>query len=308
MKLIALSLYAFPFAAASALLAGCGGSQQPIGAPAAIPQSKGVHTKTYYFTGQQQDFRVPPDVKHVTITAIGAAGSKSARGGLVKATILVMPGESLAVFVGGQPNGMAGGFNGGADGGIGGAQRPLNGYGGGGASDVRQRGNAMNDRVVVAGGGGGNGAHRGGNGGSGGGSPGDRGRPGFCDQRLLGKGCAGGGGGGGSQSQGGAGGKLGEACCSGYLGATGADGGLGGGAGGGGCSGCYGAGGGGGGGGYYGGGGGGSGGSDGPLKGKWAAGGGGGGGGSGFAEASATDVTDISGGGGAGPSRVVISW
>ena len=296
----------------AAMLAGCGGSQPPIGAPGAIPQSEEVHTKTYYFTGQQQDFRVPSKVKHVTITAIGAAGSKAGRGGLVKATILVISGESLAVFVGGTPNGYVGGFNGGGNG------SNLNynrGGGGGGASDVRQSGDTPGDRVVVAGGGGGLGGVgtcdscilHGGRGGGGGNMIGDRGRDGKSGSIFVGGG--GGGGNGGTQKHGGKGGVGGEAGEYNPPGAPGADGALGIG-GNGECSYafCYYSGGGaGGGGGYYGGGGGGSGGEGGGSGGAEGGAGGGGGGGSSFVESGATHVTMIRGSGVA-PSQIVVSW
>ena len=62
---------------------------------------------------------------------------------------------------------------------------------------MRQGGNTLSDRVVVAGGGGGKGAHRGGTGGAGGGSHGARGRRGYCDRAILGTNCGGGGSGGG---------------------------------------------------------------------------------------------------------------
>jgi len=77
----------------------------------------------------------------------------SGAGGSVKATIPVTPGEKLAIFVGGY-GATAGGFNGGGTGGSTGGSGG-NGGGGGGASDVRQGGDRLANRVVVAGGGGG---------------------------------------------------------------------------------------------------------------------------------------------------------
>ena len=135
------------------------------------------------------------------------------------------------------------------------------GYGGGGASDVREGGDAVSDRILVAGGGGGqagsDGCGQGGNGGKGGGSIGGVGARGGGG----GYGCNGRGGRGGTQSSGGAGGAGGQ--CE-YTSNSGSSGNLlDGGAGGSGeprteFSG-YGPAGGGGGGGYYGGGGGGAG-------------------------------------------------
>ncbi len=45
MKSLGLSRYALAIGAASALLAGCGGSQPPIGAPGAMPQSRATTTQ-----------------------------------------------------------------------------------------------------------------------------------------------------------------------------------------------------------------------------------------------------------------------
>ncbi len=116
-------------------------------------------TATFIFTGGPQTFTVPPLVTTLTVTAQGAQGgfgSPGGRGGSVTATLTVVPGEILNVFVGGQ-------------GGIGAARwvgrlqwrrgrRHRSSFfdgGGGGASDIRRGGNALSNRVVVAGGGGG---------------------------------------------------------------------------------------------------------------------------------------------------------
>lgn len=139
-----------------------------------------VDTETFSFTGAQQNFTVPAGVTSITVEAWGAEGGDGndeggagvpgagANGGKVTATITVTPGETLAIFVGGQgaaattvgqdSTGGTGGFNGGAAGG-GDGDPPTSasgaGGGGGGASDVRRGGTALTDRVVVAGGGGG---------------------------------------------------------------------------------------------------------------------------------------------------------
>lgn len=251
------------------------------------------------------------------------AGTASARGGLAAATIAVQPGESLAIFVGGAPNGMQGGYNGG---GIGGYCNvyptcPLVGEGGAGASDVREGGNSVKDRVLVAGGAGGTGGkgqHHGATGGGGGGLTGIHGH--------HGKGCfiashnatvgGGGGGGGGKQTKGGIGGKGGTTNNENVVvpGVKGAKGTLA--IGGTGASNYYGSllaggAGGGGGGGYYGGGGGGSGASGcspAPCYGQGVASGGGGGGGSSFVETSAKNVTIEKGSGSDGAGLIVISW
>jgi hypothetical protein len=109
--------------AAIAMLAGCGGTQPPMGTNVASAgmQAPSRH-RTFYYTGGKQTFDVPTGVTQVTIVAKGAAGSNggpdsqytagyAGEGGSAEATIAVTPGESLAIFVGGS--GMRGGFNGG---------------------------------------------------------------------------------------------------------------------------------------------------------------------------------------------------
>jgi len=145
-----------------------------------------------------QDFVVPAAVCSVNIVALGAAGgaglgdpSDGRAGGTADATISVTPGETLHVFVGGKggdfvpaglghgPFGGLGGLNGGGDAGDQSSGSPANpGGGGGGASDVRQGGTALGNRIVVAGGGGGGGGtgrSLDARGGTGGGTTGDAG-------------------------------------------------------------------------------------------------------------------------------------
>jgi hypothetical protein len=145
--------------------------------------------------GTPQNFVVPPGVTSVTIEAWGATGEgNGAPGGYVKGTVTVTPTETLTVRVGGFPAGTTGGYNGGGN--------SLGRMAGGGASDVRQGGDALTNRIVVAGGGGGGSAGfpiNIGSGGDGGGPNGGVGT--FCDF-----GC-----GGGSPTQGGKGG-VGSGC------------------------------------------------------------------------------------------------
>ncbi len=237
-------------------------------------------TTTFRYTGAEQDLTIPTGVRRVTISAQGAAGGETAEfggggaGGSTVATIDVTPGETLAVFVGGQGGansgaGAAGGFNGGGAGG-----GDYGTGGGGGASDVRQGGIMLANRVVVAGGGGGGGGYPEMSTGGGGGTT----------TGGVGEGTYGvGGGGGGTQTRGGAGGDgegnpdgMAGTLREGGAGASSSDPGGGGG------------------GGYYCGGGGGGGGA-------------GGGGGSSFALASATSVTMVRGVR-AGFGQVVITW
>jgi hypothetical protein len=305
---------------AAATLSGCGGSQPPMGAPSATSESGDSlpYHKPFYYTGAKQSFKVPAGVTKIDIVGRGAAGGSryegspyGGRGGRVHAVIPVTPGEQLAVFVGGTPSGssMNGGFNGGGYGG--GLYNCCAGIGGGGASDVRQGGDALPKRIFVAGGGGGRGGGNGGaSGGAGGRIGGSGGQAGFC---------GGSGGTGGTQTSGGLGGLGGALAADfpdgvhgiqpGGIGTRGmrGDGGIGGSPGKGSFS-TDGIGGGGGGGGFFGGGGGG-GGAGGGNYGYCLGYGGGGGGGSSYVEPSAISFKMWSGWKNAtGNGLVVISW
>ncbi len=280
---------------AVAMLAGCGGSQPPIGvvptsgAPDHLPNHK-----SFDYTGAAQYFTVPAGLRQIKVDARGAkgAGSRIVYGGRVRAVIPVTSGEKLIVYVGGDASGATAGFNGGGSGAPGG-YITAHGYGGGGASDVREGGDTLLDRVVVAGGGGGYGgadSYYGckSTGGKGGGLTGGSGTGGRYSQ-------CGGGGTGGTQNAGGSGGAAGTNCFFGFDGNAGGSGVLG--AGGSGGIGrekrstIYypaGAGGAGGGGGYYGGGGGGAGCAS--NSGSYSGGGSGGGGGSSYVESTASNV------------------
>ncbi len=293
-----------------AMLVACGGGASGSGGTVpTVPQSVDVYThhKTFNYTGNRQSFIVPENVHQLKIVARGGMGAGpestgGARPGLVEAFISVTPKEQLYVFVGGAGSGQSAGYNGGGNGGTSGYCN-CNGYGGGGASDVRASNYKMADRIIVAGGGGGNGANGdeyydvGGPGGAGGGKQAAAGSPGGGDG-------PGGGGGGGTQYKGGAGGSGGS---SGH-GPAGIPGSLGvGGDGGGSVS--YGGGGGGGaGGGYYGGGGGGAGSASGSSSGDPEA-GGGGGGGSSFVETNAIKYRLWRGWKTSNPNGIVVfSW
>jgi hypothetical protein len=137
-------------------------------APPLVSTSFGVGTSTYV---------VPPAVTRLLVDATGAAGGsdgvypESGRGSRVVAALLVTPGETLTIVVGGHPTGLiTAGTNGGGRGdGYGGSA----GYGGGGGTDIR-RGALLSGRVIVAGGGGGQGGNPGGGGGGiGGGTAGE---------------------------------------------------------------------------------------------------------------------------------------
>jgi hypothetical protein len=249
------------FAAMTLLLSGCASN-------ASLPSNNGGggHTqpgsKAFSYTGKEQSFSVPAHVTKIKIIALGGvgAGNNGGRGGRTTATVSVTPGQTLAVFVGGEGSGMRGGFNGGGRG-LPGGHCSCAGFGGGGASDVRVGGDALSDRILIAAGGagegGGNGSAYGeGEGGGGGGLIGGLGGGGPYNFQN------GGGGFGGTQTAGGTGAVAGTDCekRSGAAGVSGTlgDGGSGG-AGGKSNGHSAGGGGGGGGGGYYGGGGGGGG-------------------------------------------------
>ncbi|MGA2760767.1 MAG: hypothetical protein ABSF08_10660 [Candidatus Cybelea sp.] len=304
-------------------------------APGAMPQTSARAThaergeQTFSFTGEPQTFVVPRGVKRIKVTAYGAS-TNSARGAQIAATIPVTPGESLTVVVGGSPKGRASGFNGGGDGGEAQTCGRCIGSGGAGASDMRENGSKLSDRVIVAGGAGGEGGDgihprgyhgfwnedgRGGHGGDGG-LHALAGKPGTI--LPTSQGATGGyGGTGATAAKGGRGGAAGEAGASCWSGSRGNRGGVGVGGSGGinagelalryqpsGCGSCTSGAGGGGGGGYFGGGGGGGGGSE--CEGG--GGGGGAGGGSSYVEKTATGVTSRNGGAGEGPGEIIISW
>jgi hypothetical protein len=312
-----LLMPAFPFfrhglsaSVGCALLSACAGSSPVAGTPfgnatAGVVPLHG--NRTFYYTGTEQTFTVPAGVRRVTVVARGGAGAgirHAGRGGRVYAEIPVRPGEHLYVFVGGAGSSENGGWNGGGAGAHG---DYASGFGGGGASDVRQDGSGLANRILVAGGGGGQGASYdgfSGTGGKGGGSTGGRGGDAAGSSNY----CGGYGGAGGTQSAGGRGGaggvcdlgsgNPGQAGSFGF-GGDGGQGEHGSGSGGGTC------GGGGGGAGYYGGGGGGAG----STYNYYGGGGGGGGGGSSYIEPSAIKFHTWSGWKNAtGDGLVVFSW
>ncbi len=124
----------------------------------------------FNYTGAVQTWTIPSGVTKVRITVAGAAGSDGStndiitpviagKGGIMTADFSVTSGQVLNLYVGGLGvNSTSGGFNGG------GPAIQSASYAGGGASDVRIGGTALNNRVIVSGGGGG----YGGNGGIGG--------------------------------------------------------------------------------------------------------------------------------------------
>lgn len=206
---------------AGAMLSACAGGAGNIPQREATvsPARSRPQSRTFFYTGDSQRFRVPGGVHQITVVARGAAGAGKqicnsgrcydhfGKGGRVFAIIPVVPRQVLYVYVGGQGS-ITGGFNGGGNPGTDPSQG--GGYGGGGASDVRQGGFRLENRIIVAAGGGGMGdflgtfGNFGPSGGYGGGFEGGTGDGGYSS------GYGGWGGGGGAQTQGGYGGTGGK--------------------------------------------------------------------------------------------------
>lgn len=119
-----------------------------------------AQSQTFNYTGAAQTYTVPACVYSLEIELKGASGGGSqgqsvgsgGKGGRLKATISVVPGEVLNIFVG-QAGAIStaqnnAGWNGGGIGGTGAGD-------GGGATDIRRGGLALTNRIAVAGGGGG---------------------------------------------------------------------------------------------------------------------------------------------------------
>ena len=120
-----------------------------------LPSSAGATTVTFNYTGAPESWTVPYGVTSATFNLYGAQGrgfgpgssAQGGRGGWARATIPVTANSVVTFRVGGRGVANGGGYNGGGSG----------GYGGGGATDIRIGGDALADRVLVAGGGGGGG-------------------------------------------------------------------------------------------------------------------------------------------------------
>ena len=141
------------------LLVGSSAAADP---PAGCTATAGVTTCVFVSTAAAQTWTVPIGVTSATFDLLGAQGganvngdAQGGKGAEVQATIPLTPGQSLQINVGGagSPGNDCfanGRFNGG------GVVPNCNDAGvGGGASDVRQVGIDLGDRVLVAGGGGG---------------------------------------------------------------------------------------------------------------------------------------------------------
>ncbi|NOQ73025.1 MAG: T9SS type A sorting domain-containing protein [Crocinitomix sp.] len=133
--------------------------------------SFGQDVTTFDYTGGEQTFVVPAGVTEIQFDVLGAEGGDiegttigwggtsdifvdAGNGGQVTGLLTVTPGETLYLYVGGEGSEASGGYNGGGD------PETCSGTeviaaGGGGASDIRQGGATLANRVAVAGAGGG---------------------------------------------------------------------------------------------------------------------------------------------------------
>lgn len=123
------------------------GSIRPLTAEAE-EQKTGVEKEwnwTFGYTGTEQVFTAPySGIYEIEICGAqgGAAGTnEGGKGGRVAASVMLSRGEEITIYTGGTD-----GFNGGGTGSV---------SNGGGATDIRQGGKDITDRILVAGGGGG---------------------------------------------------------------------------------------------------------------------------------------------------------
>ncbi len=161
---------------------------------------RGQTTVNFTYTGSVQTWIVPPCVYNINAVVAGAkgGGSNGGNGARITANIAVTPGQTLYIYCGGMgtQGGNSGGWNGGGTGHNSSGSSTYRSWGGGGASDIRINGQALANRVIVAGGGGGR---------SGGSSP-VCGGSANCNNGSNGCNTYGAGGGGGTQFSGGNGG------------------------------------------------------------------------------------------------------
>jgi len=157
-------------------------------------------TITFNYTGAVQTWVVPPCVYNITATVAGAKGGgpTGGAGATITGNIAVTPGQTIYIYCGGMgtQGSNSGGWNGGGTGQSSAGNFGYSSYGGGGATDLRINGQALNNRVIVAGGGGGRG----------GGSSQVCGGNANCTNGAQGCNTYGAGGGGGTQFSGGNGG------------------------------------------------------------------------------------------------------
>lgn len=115
------------------------------------------------YTGEPQEWVVPPGVTTIHLDIIGASGEGTSPGkaGRVECELTVTSGQLLYLYIGGIGVNGEGGFNGGGSA----PWTHAGSTGGGGASDIRIGGTSLDNRVIIAGGGGGSDYGIGGHGG-----------------------------------------------------------------------------------------------------------------------------------------------
>jgi len=119
-------------------------------------------TQTFNYTAGIQTFTAPVTGNY-TVTLFGAQGGNGLNttgglGGQATGSLALTAGQTISVYVGGKGGNAGGvmGWNGGGQGGID-SGAGQHGGSGGGATDIRAGGNALANRVIVAGGGAGGG-------------------------------------------------------------------------------------------------------------------------------------------------------
>ena len=111
--------------------------------------------QSFSCTGAAQTFTVPPGITQITVNVVGAnaltlAGFPGGLGEEVTATLPVISGETLGIYVGGGVNFASSAYTGGFNGG---GSCSYYSCAGGGASDIREGGTDVSNRIIVAGGG-----------------------------------------------------------------------------------------------------------------------------------------------------------
>ncbi len=135
-----------------------------LAAPFSNTSASADDSQSYQYTAGDNSsiFYVPDGVTSISAFLVGASGAGSAHDGnganasgggdgIAVCTLTVSPGDALHIHVGTDGSVNTGGLNGGGN--------SFNGSGGGGgATDIRWNGDALSNRIMVAGGGGGGGA------------------------------------------------------------------------------------------------------------------------------------------------------
>ena len=154
--------------------------------------------RDFEYTGAAQSFTVPAGVTELTLEAWGAQGGNGyydsydiygGKGGYSTGTLVVNPGETIFVAVGGQGENATnvsspsyicyGGYNGGGNSPANNSSYARHGGAGGGATDFRLNDtSSLYNRILVAGGGGGGSYY--GEGGAGGGQEASAGSGSYC--------------------------------------------------------------------------------------------------------------------------------